>query len=999
MSSLLQMVSRAHSPVWIVNSRSAALARSDAGDGAHVRIACCSLCQDTHSLGYEESILRDPYSLQHWLNYLDFKASSKSTAAVLQQRWLIYERAVRVLPGSYKLWMRYLKERISHTHALCPTSAIFDEVNNLFERCLVHLHKMPLVWVAYLDFLKPQYKLTRIRRTFDRMLSSIAVTQHDNFVWPAYLAWATSSQLCGVPETGVRVYKRYLKVNPLALEDYVKFLKRCGRLEDAALELTKLVNDESFVSQRGKSRHELWTELLHLLVRNPMKMAHSQVINVDAIIRSGISRFAHEVGRLWTNLADYYIRLGQFEKARDIYEESIHEVRTVRDFSLVFDAYSKFEESLLNAKMKEVEEGAAEEDEEKKDDLDEKYRAKNDEDEMVLQWYTSGGVVTAAQPELMDIEIDLSMARLDHLLSRRPLLLSSVILRQNPHHVGEWSNRVALFPDDPLKQVEVYTHALQTIDPFQANNGKLERLWIAFAKFYEKHDDLENARIIYQKASSVNFKHVDALTAIWTEWIEMELRHGKYEKALETVKKALVVPAGLNRQNLGWSGGAKEKGAAVENLTCQQRLYKSTKLWSLYADLSENFDTLEATKAVYDQMFFLKIITPALVLAYASLMWDHKFFSDTFRIYEKGLQVFEYPHSYPIWMQYLHQFITRYGQGTGHHRKLERIRDLFEQALKTLPPSAIETKKLYLLYAKYEEDQGLARRAMDIYKRACEAIAPAERYELYIIYLARCAHRFGLARTREIYELAIKNLPDAHVKAMAIKYARLERTLGEIDRARAIYTYSSQFCDPRVDQQFWSVWSEFEVAHGNQDTFKDMLRVKRSVLGQFASHSIVASSTPSLSLRPENSILQPSRIPGSQRKEKEREEKKRKAGEQREEEKATAAAAGQKRRREEEEAAEEEEEKKTMGAAARIAHAREQQRESEESGEGAPAAEGEINLHDDDDAGSSSNKAAAAEGEINLDDDEEEADEPQFAVKAVPDAVFGLGGANTAKTK
>lgn len=30
-----------------------------------------------------------------------------------------------------------------------------------------------------------------------------------------------------------------------------------------------------------------------------------------------------QVGRLWTSLADYYIRRGMFEKARDVYEEGM----------------------------------------------------------------------------------------------------------------------------------------------------------------------------------------------------------------------------------------------------------------------------------------------------------------------------------------------------------------------------------------------------------------------------------------------------------------------------------------------------------------------------------------------------------------------------------------------------------------------------------------------------------------------------------------------------
>ena len=73
--------------------------------------------------------------------------------------------------------------------------------------------------------------------------------------------------------------------------------------------------------------------------------------------------FAHDqVGRLWQALAGYFIRLGQFEKARDVYDEAIQAVVTVRDFSIVFDAYVLFEESMLTAKInlrKDIDEEAA----------------------------------------------------------------------------------------------------------------------------------------------------------------------------------------------------------------------------------------------------------------------------------------------------------------------------------------------------------------------------------------------------------------------------------------------------------------------------------------------------------------------------------------------------------------------------------------------------------------------------------------------------------------
>lgn len=69
---------------------------------------------------------------------------------------------------------------------------------------------------------------------------------------------------------------------------------------------------------------------------------------------------------------------------------------------------------------------------------------------------------------------------------------------------------------------------------------------------------------------------------------------------------------------------------------------------------------------------------------------------------------------------------------------------------------------------------------------------------------------------------------------VAHRYAGLEQKLGEIDRARAIYVHSSTLAHPQRDREFWSLWNDFEVAHGNEDTFREMLRIKRSVQAAFS---------------------------------------------------------------------------------------------------------------------------------------------------------------------
>lgn len=120
--------------------------------------------------------------------------------------------------------------------------------------------------------------------------------------------------------------------------------------------------------------------------------------------------------------------------------------------------------------------------------------------------------------------------------------------------------------------------------------------------------------------------------------------------------------------------------------TVQERVYKSNRLWNLLLDMEESIGTPDTTRAAYDRMFDLHIITPQVpsfwcvavtaqnVLNYAAYLEEHNCYEESFRVYEKGLEAFPYPHSREIWLQYLNRFIARYGDS-----KIERARDIFEK--------------------------------------------------------------------------------------------------------------------------------------------------------------------------------------------------------------------------------------------------------------------------------------------------------------------------------
>ncbi|KAM3749612.1 hypothetical protein ACB098_05G199500 [Castanea mollissima] len=767
---------------------------------------------------YEEEVLRNPFSLKLWWRYLIARSD-----APFKKRFIIYERALKALPGSYKLWHAYLRERLDLVRNLPISHSQYNTLNNTFERALVTMHKMPRIWIMYLQTLTHQKLVTQTRRTFDRALCALPVTQHER-VWEPYLIFVSQK---GVPiETSLRVYRRYLKYDPSHIEEFIEFLVNSSLWQEASERLASVLNDDGFYSIKGKTKHRLWLELCDLLTKHANEVSG---LNVDAIIRGGIRKFTDEVGRLWTSLAEYYIRRNLHEKARDVFEEGIMSVVTVRDFSVIFDSYTQFEESMLTFKIESMSSSDEEDEDEeeegeggKENGVEGKRMDDEDEDEDVRLDVNLS--MAKLEKKILngfwlhdDKDVDLRIARLDYLINRRPELANSVLLRQNPHNVEQWHRRVKLFEGDPKKQILTYTEAVRTIDPMKAV-GKPHTLWVNFARLYEKHSDLVNARVIFDKAVQVNYKAVDHLASVWCEWAEMELRHQNFKGALELMRRATAEP----------SVEVKRRVAADGNEPVQIKLYRSLKLWTFYVDLEESLGTLESTRTVYERILDLRIATPQIILNYAFLLEEHKYFEDAFKVYERGVKIFKYPHVKDIWVTYLSKFVKRYGKA-----KLERARELFEHAVDMAPADAV--KPLYLQYAKLEEDYGLAKRAMKVYDQATKAVPNNEKLSMYEIYIARAAEIFGVPKTREIYEQAIESgLPDKDVKTMCLKYAELEKSLGEIDRARAVYVFASQFADPRSDVDFWNKWHEFEVQHGNEDTFREMLRIKRSVSASYS---------------------------------------------------------------------------------------------------------------------------------------------------------------------
>ena len=167
-------------------------------------------------------------------------------------------------------------------------------------------------------------------------------------------------------------------------------------------QLIRIVNPATSVTADGAPYREDEDPI------NPKKLNIENIIQKD-----GLEVYKDQAGRLWTGLATYWIKRGEFDRAKAVFEKGMKSVLTIRDFSQVFDAYAEFGQSILDAMMASLADEVEDED--------------------------------AAETER---ELDAHMKAFEELADRRPFLHNDVLLRRNPNDVQEWEKRVALWGDD-----------------------------------------------------------------------------------------------------------------------------------------------------------------------------------------------------------------------------------------------------------------------------------------------------------------------------------------------------------------------------------------------------------------------------------------------------------------------------------------------------------------------------------------------------------------------
>ncbi len=728
-------------------------------------------------------MLSNQYDIRTWLRYLEAKrldclSEEKKSSVMSAVDWL-YERALHLLPGSFKLWHLYLQHRQEACHSATNSPSLHLEIKftvNVFKRASLCLPRMPRIWIDYLQFVQSWCRdLSLAREVVDGALAALPITQHVRIWDTLFEGLPLGPVQLKVPQFITSYFRRMCQLLPERRDAFIKYLKKINDWDGVACELFaslqalssslqslkyKESNNEDTEENDDKDdkddneQESKWIQLCNVLLEHSHEI---DSLDVPFLFRTALQVNRAHQGRFWTAFATFYLRRGQIGVARATFEEALQKVWLVRDFAQVFDSYAKMEETLVAIQIERL--------------TRKKYK----------------------KEKVCNETLNTSVVDFEGLLRRHALLLNDVLLRQNPHSVPDWIKQSQLMPQ---QRIAVLEEAIKTVNP---TKSLVSQLWIELATAVSSPKETEQ---VYQTALEdgrfANEEDLAAVLIAQAQFLRDSVPNSDY---LEFIYSALRKP---------FTG-------------------KCLKLWNFLLDEEEGRGANAACQAVYDRLLQGKLAQPQHIINYA--LFCELVQGDleaAFRVYERGIDLFGFPVAFEIWNVYLPKAVKFLGPAG----RLERIRDLFETALQGCPAQFI--RDVGLLYAAFEEDYGLGRNALVVLRRTCLMASPAHRPALFSLLAQKSVKQEGLLACREVYEAAIKAVDPVASIDFALKYTQLEEELGEVSRARALFLHTAPQCDPRTFAPFWEKWREFEVRSGDEASFREMLRVKRAIQAAFA---------------------------------------------------------------------------------------------------------------------------------------------------------------------
>ncbi|KAJ1326792.1 crooked neck [Microdochium nivale] len=399
-------------------------------------------------------------------------------------------------------------------------------------------------------------------------------------------------------------------------------------------------------------------------------------------------------------------------------------------------------------------------------------------------------------------------------------------------------------------------HARNLLDRSVTILPRVDKLWYKYVYMEEMLGNIPGTRQVFER-----WMTWEPDEQAWSSYIKLEKRYGEFQRAREIFERFTIVhPEPRNwikwakfEEEVGTSDLVRQVfGAAIESLGDE---LVDERLFIAYSRFETKLKEYERSRAIYKYALDRLPRSKSMVLHKAYTTFEKQFgdregvedvvLSKRRRLYED--QIKENPKNYDTWIDY-----ARLEETSGD---MDRVRDVYERAVAQVPPT--QEKRhwrryiyLWLFYALWEEMEAKdIDRARQIYK-LCLNLVPHKKFTFAKIWLLKAQFEvrqgdlsamrktmgqaigmcpkdrlfkgyielelklFEFVRCRTLYEKHVEWNPTNG--QTWIKFSELERGLGDLERARAIFELAIQQ-DLDMPELVWKAYIDFEEEEGEYE--------------------------------------------------------------------------------------------------------------------------------------------------------------------------------------
>jgi crooked neck len=354
------------------------------------------------------------------------------------------------------------------------------------------------------------------------------------------------------------------------------------------------------------------------------------------------------------------------------------------------------------------------------------------------------------------------------------------------------------------------------------------RAWIRYAKWEEQQGDLPRARSVWERA----LEHHSREVPIWSQYAEMEMKAKAVNHARNVWERACGT---LPRVDMFWYKYIHMEETLGQVAACRQIFEKwltwepEHPAWYAYVKLEQRYKENARARDIFQRYVQVHPDVKAWT------RWAKFEFAAGDR--EKAREVYEAAVEFLKNEPDIGELYTMFARFEEMCHEVERARAIYKFALDNLPKEQAE--EVYKEFMKFEKMHGNREGIEDVvvgqrrFKYEEEVAKNPLNYDTWFDYVRLEESAGDIAKTREVYERAIANVPPANEKRFWQRYIYLwinyalyeELEARDAERTREVYRACLKVI-PHSEFSFSKVWimsAKFELRQRRLDACRKIL--------------------------------------------------------------------------------------------------------------------------------------------------------------------------------